>query len=688
MNFKKLISELKRRNVFKVATAYAIAGWLIIQVISTIAPQLHLPHWVPAFFTILVLTGFPIAIILAWAFEMTPEGVKRTDEVPEEKSVTKRTGRKLNVVLGVLLVMTVGIIFYQQFFKTRPAVSEATSKGNVRADSASVPSKSIAVLPFENMSADSNNVYFANGMQDMILTKLADIGDLKVISRTSTEQYKSHPGDLKTIAAQLGVATILEGSVQKAGNQVLINVQLINAQSDNHIWAESYTRTLDNIFGVEGEVAEKIASALNAKLSPAESKAVTRVPTRNPAAYDAYLRGLSIETNTTLLNTFQTADSAYGRAVQLDPNFALAWAHLSSINSFAYFNFIAYTPARLAKAKQALDRAIALAPDAITTQIAAGDYYYHGLRHYEEALAAYRKVLKISPNNAAALAGIGYVERRLGHWHRAIDYLGRSIALDPRNVLTLENLGDSYFCLLDFGKAKELYRRVLTLNPAAPRTIVSLSGVFLSEGDTARARNPLAGNKIPSVKWAIYPYLKLNFLLIQRHAETIRLLKTALVQKKILYKPSQGIYYEMLGYAEQLSGDQEAAHRAYSRAMDVLQQVSESPGVVYARAMAQAGLGQKAAALASAHRLMALLPPSRDAFIGPMGEFYLAVIQAKVGEKSRAIATLKHLLAMPPGSVVAASLTPALLRLDPRWDPLRKDPAFQALIKKYPWKQE
>ena len=171
----------------------------------------------------------------------------------------------------------------------------------MRADSTSVPSKSIAVLPFENMSADSNNVYFANGMQDMILTKLADIGDLKVISRTSTERYKSHPGDLKTIAAQLGVATILEGSVQKAGNQVLINVQLINAQSDNHIWAESYTRTLDNIFGVEGEVAEKIASALNAKLSPAESKAVTRVPTRNPAAYDAYLRGLSLETNTTFL---------------------------------------------------------------------------------------------------------------------------------------------------------------------------------------------------------------------------------------------------------------------------------------------------------------------------------------------------------------------------------------------------
>ncbi len=303
MNLKKLISELKRRNVFKVAMAYAIAGWLIIQVISTIAPQLHLPHWVPTFFTILVLTGFPIAIILAWAFEMTPEGVKRTDEVPEEKSVTQKTGRRLNVVLGVLLVITVGIIFYQQFFRAQPAISGGVSKGTAVADSASAPAKSIAVLPFENMSADSNNVYFANGMQDMILTKLADIGDLKVISRTSTERYKSHPGDLKTIAAQLGVATILEGSVQKAGNQVLINVQLINAQNDNHIWAESYTRTLDNIFGVEGEVAEKIASALNAKLSPTESKAVAHMPTRNPAAYDAYLRGLSIETNTSLLGT-------------------------------------------------------------------------------------------------------------------------------------------------------------------------------------------------------------------------------------------------------------------------------------------------------------------------------------------------------------------------------------------------
>ena len=688
MNFKKLISELKRRNVFKVAVAYAIAGWLIIQIATSVFPAFKFPDWTTQFVIILVLIGFPISVIVAWAFELTPEGVKRTDEVPEEKSVTKRTGRKLNVVLGVLLVMAVGIIFYQQFFKTRPAVSEATSKGNVRADSTSVPSKSIAVLPFENMSADSNNVYFANGMQDMILTKLADIGDLKVISRTSTERYKSHPGDLKTIAAQLGVATILEGSVQKAGNQVLINVQLINAQSDNHIWAESYTRTLDNIFGVEGEVAEKIASALNAKLSPAESKAVTRVPTRNPAAYDAYLRGLSLETNTTFLGSFQTADSTYRRAVQLDPNFALAWAHLSSINSLAYFNFIAYTPAHLAKAKQALDRATALAPDAIATQIATGNYYYHGLRHYEEALTAYRKVLQKSPNNAAALVGIGYVERRLGHWHRAIDYMERSLALDPRNVQILEDLGDSYCNLLDFGKAKEMFRRVLTLNPDSPLTIVSLSGVFLSEGDTTQAGTVLAGTKISSVKWASYPYTILNVIFLQRHAEAIRLLKVALGQEKMVSKPSQGIYYEMLGYAEQLSGDHEAAHRAYSRALEALQQVSESPAVVYARAMAQAGLGQKTAALASARRLMALLPASRDAFIGPMGEFYLAVIQAKVGDKSRAITTLKHLLTMPPGSAVSASLTPALLRIDPNWDSLRGDPAFQALLKKYPSKQE
>ncbi len=681
MNLKKLIAELKRRNVFKVATAYAIAGWLIIQVISTIAPQLHLPQWVPTFFTILVLTGFPIAIILAWAFEMTPDGVKRTDEVPEEKSVTQKTGRRLNVVLGVLLVITVGIIFYQQFFRAQPAISGGVSKGTAAADSASALAKSIAVLPFENMSPDSNNVYFANGMQDMILTKLADIGDLKVISRTSTERYKSHPGDLKTIAAQLGVATILEGSVQKAGKQVLINVQLINAQSDNHIWAQSYTRTLDNIFGVEGEVAEKIASALNAKLSPAESKAVAHVPTHNPAAYDAYLRGLSIETNTTLLGTSQSADSAYRRAVQLDPNFALAWAHLSSINSFTYFNFIAYTPAHLAKAKQALDRAIALAPDAIATQIAAGDYYYHGLRHYDEALAAYRKVLKISPNNAAALVGIGYVERRLGHWQTAIDYMELSLAFDPRNVQTLEDLGDSYFCLLDFRKAKEMYRRVLAINPDAPLTIVSLSGVFLSEGDTAQAGNVLAGTKISSLKWTSYPYTILNVLLIQRHAEAIQLLKAALAQKKMVSKPSQGIYYEMLGYAEQLSGDHEAAHRAYSRAMEVLQQVSESPAVVYARAFAQAGLGQKTAALASARRLMALFPPSRDAFMGPVGELYLAVIQTEVGEKSRAIATLKHLLAMPPGNAASIVLNPSRMRIDPRWDPLRKDPAFQALIK-------
>ncbi len=282
MDLRNFFHELKRRNVFKVTGVYAVAGWLLIQIAATTFPFLNIPDWAVRLVIALVLIGFPIALIIAWAFELTPEGVKRTEEVTAEKSATKKTGRKLNIVLGVLLVFTVGIIFYQQLFKTQPAVSGGISKGTAVADSASVSAKSIAVLPFENLSEDKKNGYFADGMQDMILTKLADIGQLKVISRTSTAKYSSHPDNLKTIAKQLGVATILEGSVQKAGDQVLINLQLINARTDSHIWAQAYTRTLKNIFGVEGEVAQKVADALNAKLTAKQTDAVTNISTKDP----------------------------------------------------------------------------------------------------------------------------------------------------------------------------------------------------------------------------------------------------------------------------------------------------------------------------------------------------------------------------------------------------------------------
>ncbi len=696
MNLKHFIKELKRRNVFKVAGVYAVAGWVLIQVAATTFPFFNIPNWGVRFVVGLVILGFPISIILAWAFELTPDGVKRTDEVPKEQSITQATGKKLNHTVIAVLALAVVVLSYKLFFSGKTSVATNKQVERQHIDSLSVPAKSIAVLPFENLSEDKKNGYFADGMQDLILTKLADIGDLKVISRTSTLQFGSHPQNLKEIGRELGVATLLEGSVQKAGDQVLINVQLIDARTDQHLWAHSYQRVLENIFGVEGEVAETIASSLKAKLDPAEQARVTSVPTHNPAAYDAYLRGVSLETNASDLSgiNLEEVASHYEQAVKLDPDFALAWAHLSSVNSSISFSEI--NSQRLARAKTALERAVTLAPDAAATEIARGNYAYYGHFEYAKALAAYRKALQISPNSTTALVNIGFVLRRQGHWQQAIDYMKRSLVLDPRNINTLSNLAWSNESLMRYEKAEVLLRRALAISPGDQTIITQLAGLYQMKGNLAKAGKVLANARISPIYWETsYQTVIRQALLTHQYEDAIHLAKVALTTPH-LTKLAVAVNYRRLGFAEQLTGDRKSAHNAYAQTVAIMKQMLPSANVKLPRfapmidllAFAQAGLGEKDKALASARRAVALQSTSRDAFQGPVSVLRLAMTEAQVGDKTQAIATLKRLLMMPPGSAVTCYITPALLHLDPIWNPLRKDPAFQALIKKYPWKQE
>ncbi len=493
MNFKKLISELKRRNVFKVATAYIIAGWLIIQIVSSVFPIFKFPAWTSQFVVILVLIGFPISIILAWAFEMTPEGVKRTDEVPVEKSITQKTGRKLNVVLGVVLVLAVGIILYQQFFRTQPAVSGAVSKGNMIADSASAPAKSIAVLPFENLSTDKANQYFADGMQDLILTKLADIGELKVIARTSTAKYASHPQDLKTIGRDLGVATILEGSVQKAGDQVLVNVQLIRAADRSHLWAQSYTRTLKNVFGVEGEVAGKIASALKAKLSPAETSLLASDLSHDSDANDLFLKAEyqfhQAEVNFSTAK-MKAAIPLYRQAIARAPDFALAYARLSDAESLLAWEGGGGmdVKAQIAAARRDAEQALKLTPNLAAAQLALGYSDMYGRGDYAGALKAFDAALALKPNDADALAAKGYVERRQGHYEAAIASLRKASTLDPRNSVLPFHLGLTWMMLNRYPEA----RRVIPARAGARPEQPHRKGISLPR-HPVRRRQPPAG---------------------------------------------------------------------------------------------------------------------------------------------------------------------------------------------------
>ncbi|MBA2269165.1 MAG: hypothetical protein H0W20_01020, partial [Chthoniobacterales bacterium] len=360
MNPKRFFAELKRRNVYKVAVAYAVVAWLLIQLASILFPTFEAPAWVMKVFIAIVALGFPLALILAWAFELTPEGLKRTEDVARGESIARTTGRKLDFAIIGVLVLAVALLLFDRF---RPEARQQEG-GNAE--------KSIAVLPFENLSRDPENAFFATGVQDEILTRLAKVGELKVISRTSTQQYQSRPGNLREIAQQLGVAHIVEGSVQRAADSVRVNVQLIKADTDAHLWAETYDRKLSEIFEVQSDIALQIAKALEAKLTGRERSEIVTVGTTNQQAYDAYLRGLALDTAQTGEETRISLES-FRKAVELDPDFALAWAALANRESFRYFADNR-TPEQLARARNAMEMAMKLQPDASESYAAAGSF--------------------------------------------------------------------------------------------------------------------------------------------------------------------------------------------------------------------------------------------------------------------------------------------------------------------------
>src|SRR6266576_4210245 len=441
MNPKSFFGELKRRNVYKVAVAYAVVSWLLIQVATQVFPFFEIPNWAVRLVVLLLILGFPVALILSWAFELTPEGIRRESEVAPEESVTRKTGRKIVAITAALAVLAAGMFVFQLVRSKSTVTGRYTEAATGSA--MEIAAKSIAVLPFDNLSDDKSNAYFAEGIQDEILTRLSKIASLKVISRTSTQKYKSTPENLREIGQELGVAHFLEGSVQKVANAVHVNVQLIRAATAEHLWAESYNRKLDDVFGVEGEVASTIAEQLNAKLTGAEQKAVAEKTTQNAAAYDVYLRAVAIDNAGNLDTTKRVAD-LYAEAVRLDPQFALAWARLAVARSYLYFNGIDLDKNSGAAVKDAAVRAISLQPDLGEAWLAKGVYRYRVLRDFQGALQSYEEALRRLPNSALVLAQMAHLERRLGQADVAQKHYQAAAQLDPRNVDILLTLADSF----------------------------------------------------------------------------------------------------------------------------------------------------------------------------------------------------------------------------------------------------
>ena len=683
MKINNFFSELKRRNVYKVAVAYAVVGWLLVQVTTQVFPIFEIPNWALRLIVLAIILGFPIALVIAWAFELTPQGLKRTEDV----DVAAQSRRKSYTWIYVVVIgaaLSLGLFFLGRYVigsKTTPRLSEA-------ATGSSIPQKSIAVLPFENLSDDKGAAYFADGIQDEILTKLAGIADLKVISRTSTAKYKSKPEDLKTVSQQLGVATVLEGSVQKANDKVRVNVQLIDARADSHLWAKTYDRDLADVFAIQSEVAQEIADSLQAKLSPAEANTLATAPTKDTAAYDLFLKGEYEERladSSLKPESFDQAAAWYRQAIARDPNFALAMARLVQ-NRIAYHWFVEQmSEAELAQVRSMAEQAVALAPNLAQVHVALGQFYYHGYRQYDQALVEFNRALQLQPSASAALEYSGYVHRRQGQWEHCLAELKRALEADPRNASLAANVSNTYIPLRMWKEAARAARHSLELDPYAVDGMRTLIGSILGgSGDIYEAQRVLA--TFPAENKVLVNSTFGNvrditgdrahiFVLARDFASALKVWETAgstAVEER--RRLSARVAIRVLG--GDISGAQAEAQKARQLLEERLRELPNDISSMTRLSWVYLALKRNGDATKLARQAVNLLPPEKDAVVGNELLTGLAEVEARTGATAEAVAILRGQLSVPAGGSVSI----ARLKIDPVWDPIRNDPGFQQLL--------
>ncbi len=612
---------------------------------------------------------------------------KQTSGVSVRPVITLRWPKY--VLTAVLLLSAVAFaISFSVFYRGGSPVVARSPSGKAADGGLPIPEKSIAVLPFESRSEEKANAYFANGIQDEILTRLSKIADLKVISRTSTQHYKSAPENLPEIAMQLGVAHVLEGSVQKSGNAVRVNVQLIKAANDSHLWADTFDRKLTDIFSVESEVAKAIADQLRAKLTGREEQVIAAKPTDNTEAYDAYLRGLAYYLKTGLTPANSLGAQKYLReAVRLDPKFALASALLSYVEAQGYRTLnLQPTVALREEARQAAETALTLQPNLGEAVLAKGYYHYACLKDYDTAVRYFEQARQLLPNSSRIPESLGYVTRRRGQWDQSESYFNEAERLDPRNVELLTQHALSYMMLRRFPEALRKFDQVLNITPDDVDTLALKAIIAQAEGDLPQAAALLAplhpnADHINALEAQVY-----QAILERRPAPIIPRLK------EILAKPDPALGYingELrfwLGWAQKVAGDHTAAQESWRQARSelepLLKEQPENVQLIGDLALTNMGLGDKAAAFKLIERVLVVMPIEKDAIEGPIAIEILARVAAQTGEPDRAITALQKLLSIPYDGAVAQGnpLTRARLRLDPMFDPLRNDSRFQKLV--------
>src|SRR5438094_1007332 len=655
--------ELQRRKVYRVAAAYIIAAGFIIQIGSAVFPAWELPNWTLRLVVVLLLMGFPIALILAWAYDVTAQGIRATPAVS-----APGTHRRRNLIL----LIATGVI-----------VSAAAGFFLLPRASARKIDKSIAVLPFENLSDEKENAYFADGIQDDILTNLSKIGDLKVISRTSVMSYRGKAPNVRKIGKALGVSTVLEGSVRRSGNRVRINVQLINADTDEHLWAEDYDRDLTDVFAIQSDLAQKIAHELQAKLSPTEKAQIERKPTENSEAYLAFVQAHDLCTRPDKLRpTVEKAEQLFEQATRLDPDFARAFAGLAWVHDWMYHSYDP-TPARKEKARAAADTAIRLQPDLPEAHLGLGFYYYYCERNYEKALDEFAIAKRSLPNAADVYMAIASIERRQGKWAESTANFEKAASLSPKDAFVLVNLGDNYRANKNFEAADEIFDRAIEAAPSSliargekGKLALDLKGDF---SEIERQLTQMAGWHDPE---KLVTLGRAKILMLQRKfAEAFAVLNQ--VPQEVIRDGTAPVPKASLqGMLYLFQGDKAKAQAAFRRALPVAEQsLRESPndaGRHIQLGFILTGLNRKEEAIAEGRRAVELTPESADAFDGPQVTAALAQIYAWVGEKDQALRLVDRLLQTPNG------VTVPMLKLDPMWDPLGTDPRFQRLVASAP----
>jgi TolB-like protein/Flp pilus assembly protein TadD len=672
---KTFFEELKNRRVYRVAIGYAVAGSAVVQVAGTVLPIFHVRDWVQQVFVVLIAFGFPLALVLAWCFELEGGTIKRT--CGDSRAVA--SSRRVWILGGVGLLVSAFALAGYWFWHPWKTSPEVVGPGGLP-----TPEKSIAVLPFENLSDDKQNAYFADGVQDEILTNLAQVADLKVISRTSVMQYKSGVArNLREIAQQLGVAHVVEGSVQRSGNRVHVNTQLIDAKTDMQLWGESYDRDLADVFAIENELAERIVSQLKSKLSPKEKAAIEQKPTADLVAHDLYIRAKALIA-TALYSTPQ-AESLFeavrllNQAIERDPAFALAYYQLAHAHDKLYFGGVDHTPARLAMADAAIQSLARLRPDSGEAHLAVAKHLYWGHHDYDRAREELSLAKKSLPNDPLPFVLTGYIDRRQGRWSESTKSLERAVELDPQNPAVLQQIAASYDLLRRYADEARAVDRAIALTPkdaalrasraeielewhADPRPLISTIEAIITE-DPGETKNI-------AEFWLRGSLYKRDFDAALRALAAL---------------PIDGCHQQTIpfprawceGVVAQIRGDQAAARAAFTSARtEAAKLVAGQPGYAEAHCvlgMADAALGNKEDAIREGRHAVELLPVTKDAIIGPLLVQNLALVYAWTGEKDLSLEQLAIAARMP------GYLSYGKLRLHPYWDSLRGDPRFEKI---------